>query len=69
MTAFATVNGMKKKGPPKGNAYYKTIGFDKVVVVPMKKDLYARLKALADKEERTIQATARRILEGRLPGK
>ena len=59
---------MSKKSPAKGNAYYKALGFDKVVVVPMKKDLYNQLKAIADKEERTIQATARRLLEEKIIG-
>jgi hypothetical protein len=60
---------MKKQLYPVGRLFYKLAGFTKVVVVHITVDLYKRLKGLADKDERSLQVTARRILEKHFEGK
>ncbi len=55
---------MKKKRYPVGRLFYKLAGLNKVVVLHLTVGLYDRLKKLSEKEERSLQVTARRILEG-----
>ena len=54
---------MKKKHYPVGRLFYKLAGFTKVIVVHITPELYKRIKNLAEKDERSIQVTARRMLE------
>jgi len=55
---------MRKTLYPVGRLFYKKAGFSKVLVVHLTPSLYERLRDLSDKEERSLQVTARRILEG-----
>jgi len=57
---------MKKKAYPVGRLFYELAGFTKVIVLHLTLGLYTRLKRLAKKEERSLQITARRILEKHL---
>jgi predicted DNA-binding protein len=54
---------MKKRPYPVGRLFYKLAGFTKVIVIHLTAGLYSRLKVLSKKEERSLQVTARRILE------
>jgi hypothetical protein len=60
---------MKKKRYPVGRLFYKMAGFTKVIVVHLTPELYGRIRNLAEKEERSIQVTARRLLERNFEGK
>ena len=60
---------MKKKPYPVGRFFYKKIGLTKVLVIHLAPELYDRIRGLAEKEERSLQVTARRILEGHFEGK
>jgi len=57
---------MKKKNYPVGRLFYQLAGFTKVIVIHLTVGLYGRLKGLAKQEERSLQVTARRILEKHL---
>jgi predicted DNA-binding protein len=46
-----------------GRQYYNAQGFDKAVVIHMSASTYNKLKALADKDERSLQTFIRRHLE------
>jgi hypothetical protein len=54
---------MKKRPYPVGRHFYKKIGFTKVLVIHLTPELYGRIKGLAEKEERSMQITSRRLLE------
>ena len=54
---------MKKKLYPVGRLFYKLAGFTKVIVLHLTEKLYYHVKGLAKREERSMQVTARRILE------
>jgi hypothetical protein len=57
---------MKKKQPSVGFRYYQQAGYTKSVVIHLTPELYESLKTLSDSDERSIQITARRILEEHL---
>jgi len=52
-----------KKSYPVGRHFYKKAGFTKVIVVHLTPETYGLIKRLAEKEERSIQVTTRRMLE------
>jgi predicted DNA-binding protein len=54
---------MKKRAYPVGRLFYQLAGFTKVIVLHLTVGLYGRIKGLAKKDERSLQVTARRILE------
>ena len=54
---------MKKTPYPVGRHFYKKIGLTKVLVIHLAPELYGRIKNLAEHEERSLQVTARRLLE------
>ena len=56
---------VESKEYPVGATFYTRRGL-KSVVVYLTKEYHAKLKAIAQKEERSIQKTARRILENSL---
>jgi hypothetical protein len=51
---------------PVGTEFYKKKGLDKAITVHLSKESHDKLKLLAKKEERSLQITARRILEAHL---
>jgi hypothetical protein len=57
---------MRRKLGHAGMHYYRKAGFTKSVLLHLSPEIYKQLVALAKKEERSIQITARRILEGKL---
>ena len=59
---------MKKKPYPVGRFFYKRAGLTKVLVIHLSPALYERIRRLAEKEERSLQVTARRILEAHFEG-
>lgn len=55
---------MKKKTKTKpGGHYYEKAGFSKPLLVFLSPELHAQIKKRAEEDERTMQVTARRILE------
>jgi len=54
---------MKKKPYPVGRFFYKKAGLTKVLVIHLTPELYSRIRGLAEKDERSLQVTARRLLE------
>ncbi len=60
---------MEKRPYPVGRFFYKRIGLTKVIVVHLTPEMYERIRGLAEKEERSLQVTARRILESYFEGK
>jgi len=54
---------MRKRSYPVGRFFYKKNGFTKVIVIHLTPELYERIRGLAEKEERSLQVTARRLLE------
>ena len=60
---------MKKTPYPVGRHFYKKIGLTKVLVIHLTPELYGRIKEFADHEERSLQVTARRLLESHFGGK
>ena len=54
---------MKKKPYPVGRHFYTRAGLTKVLVIHLTPELYGRIRNLAETEERSLQVTARRILE------
>lgn len=48
-----------------GTTFYKVKGLV-AITIHLSKDAHGKLKALAQKEERSLQKTARRILEEKL---
>jgi len=57
---------MKKAKLSVGYHHYQKAGYTKSVLLYLTPELYDRLKALAEEDERSIQVTARRILEEHL---
>lgn len=49
-----------------GTEFYKKKGLEKAITIHLSKDFHLRLKKLAKKEERSLQVTARRIIENQL---
>jgi predicted DNA-binding protein len=52
-----------------GRFFYKRAGLTKVLVIHLTPELYERIRSLAEKEERSLQVTARRLLESHFEGK
>ena len=50
---------------PVGTTFYKKKGL-MAIIIHLPKEAHVKLKALAKKEERSLQKTARRILEEKL---
>jgi len=48
---------------PVGTEFYKKKGLEKSVTIHLRKELHDKLRRLAKVEERSLQITARRILE------
>ena len=48
---------------PRGDTYYKKAGLTKPILIHVSPGLHAKLLKLAEKEERSLQVTVRRILE------
>jgi predicted DNA-binding protein len=60
---------MKKRPYPVGRFFYKKAGLTKVIVIHLTPELYERIRNLAEKDERSLQVTARRILQSHFDGK
>ena len=56
---------MKKKKPKAGASHYTSSGL-KPVTIFLEPPIHAKLKALAEREDRSLQVTARRILEEKI---
>jgi predicted transcriptional regulator len=52
-----------KRLPAVGTEFYKKKGLEKAITIHLSKELHDKLRRLAKKEERSLQITARRILE------
>jgi len=48
---------------PVGTEFYRKKGLEKAVTIHLPKELHDKLRRLAKKDERSLQITARRILE------
>jgi len=58
-----------KKPYPVGRHFYTRAGLTKVLVIHLTPELYGRIRSLAEAEERSLQVTARRMLESYFEGK
>lgn len=56
------------KSYPTGKEFYKKKGLTKALTIHLTKEAHSRLLRLARKQERSLQITARRILEEHLKG-